>query len=60
MFLSVCSSGFAIADEGDDEVGETEKRKLSCGTLKEQHKAKNLKTAGKLFLQHRTNCSIVN
>ena len=50
MCTSVCSSGFAIADEGDDEVGETEKRKISCGTLKEQHKAKNLKTAGKSFI----------
>jgi hypothetical protein len=33
--------------------GENGRRKLVCGTTKEKHKAKNLKTAGKVFYNRR-------
>ena len=41
-----CSNGFGIADEEDGFVSDNEKGKgkLVCGTTKEKHKAKNLKT----------------
>ncbi len=49
MLIDVFSNGFGIADKEDDMVEEGNEggRKLVCGTAKEKHKAKNLKTAGK-------------
>lgn len=41
------SVGFGEHDVSDDVVIENSvERKLACGTSKEKHKAKNLKTAG--------------
>ena len=51
LFLDQYSNGFGIADEEDGMIdeGDKGKRKLVCGTTKEKHKAKNLKTAGKFI-----------
>lgn len=48
-----CSSGFAVPDDSDEVVVEDNgERKLVCGTSKEKHKAKNLKSAGDVPFMH--------